>query len=72
VAVVFALGAVVVLVTATRYWSHPFTSFSGGTPAYLTVTFILMAAALVAGVTALVVRFARSSGWSHGVGATLL
>ncbi len=62
VAAVFALAAVVVLVTATRYWSHPFNSFSSGTPAYLTATFLLMAAALVVSVTAVVVRFARSSG----------
>ena len=61
-AVALALAAVLVLVTATRYWSHPFNSFSSGTPADLTATFLLMAAALVAGVTALVVRFARSSG----------
>jgi hypothetical protein len=62
-AAAFALAAVLVLVTATRYWSDPFTSFSGGTPpAYLTAAFFLMAAGLVAGVTALVVRFARSSG----------
>ena len=61
-AVALALAAVLVLVTATRYWSHPFISFSSGTPAYLTAAFVLMAAALVAGVTALVVRFARSSG----------
>ena len=33
VAAAFALAAVVVLVTATRYWSHPFISFSSGTPA---------------------------------------
>ena len=61
-AVALALAAVLVLVTATRYWSHPFISFSSGTPADLTAAFVLMAAALVAGVTALVVRFARSSG----------
>jgi signal transduction histidine kinase len=62
VAAVFALAAVVVLVTATRYWSDPFNSFSSGIPVYLTATFFLMAAALVVSVTALVVRFARSSG----------
>ena len=62
VAVAFALAAVLLVVTATRYWSHPFISFSNGTPADLTAAFVLMAAALVAGVTALVVRFARSSG----------
>ncbi len=61
-AVALALAAVLLLVTATRYWSHPFISFSNGTPADLTAAFVLMAAALVAGVTALVVRFARSSG----------
>jgi signal transduction histidine kinase len=61
-AAVFALAAVVSLVTVTRYWSHPFDLFSGGFPAYLAATFFLMVAALVVGVTALVVRFARSSG----------
>ena len=61
-AAVFALAAVVSLVTATRYWSHPFDSFSGEILAYLTATFYLMVAALVVGVAALVVRFARSSG----------
>jgi two-component system, NarL family, sensor kinase len=62
VAVAFALAAVVLLVTATRYWSHPFISFSSGIPADLTAAFLLIAAALVVGVTALVVRFVRSSG----------
>jgi signal transduction histidine kinase len=59
----FALAAVVLLVTATRYWSHPFVLSGGGTPPTdLTAVFLLMGAALVVGVTALVVRFARSSG----------
>jgi hypothetical protein len=62
IAAVFALAAVVLLVTATRYWSDPFNTFSSGLPAYLTVTFFLTVVALVVGVTALVVRFARSSG----------
>jgi hypothetical protein len=62
IAAVFALAAVVLLVTATRYWSHPFNTFSSGLPAYLTATFFLTVAALVVGVTAQVVRFARSSG----------
>jgi len=62
VAVAFALAAVVLLVTATRYWSDPFISFSSGTPADLTAAFGLIVAALVVGVTALVVRFVRSSG----------
>jgi signal transduction histidine kinase len=61
-AAVFALAAVVSLVIATRYWSHPFNPFSSGIPAYLTATFFLIVTALVVGVTALVVRFARSSG----------
>ena len=61
-AAVFALAAVVSFVTATRYWSHPFNSFSSGIPVYLTATFFLIVAAVVVGVTALVVRFARSSG----------
>jgi signal transduction histidine kinase len=58
----FALTAVVLLVTATRYWSQPFIFSGGGAPADLAAVFLLMAAALVVGVTALVVRFARSSG----------
>ena len=59
----FALAAAVLLVTATRYWSRPFVLVGGGTPPTdLTAVFLLMAAALVVGVTALVVRFARSSG----------
>jgi signal transduction histidine kinase len=62
IAAVFALAAVVSFVTATRYWSHPFNTFSTGIPAYLTATFFLTLAAVVVGVTALVVRFARSSG----------
>jgi signal transduction histidine kinase len=61
-AAVFALAAAASFVTATRYWSHPFISFSSVTPAYLTAAFFLVVAALVVGVTALVVRFARSSG----------
>jgi signal transduction histidine kinase len=62
VAALSAVAAVVLLVTATRYWSDPFNSFSSGIPAYLTATFFLIAAALVVSVAALVVRFARSSG----------
>jgi signal transduction histidine kinase len=62
IAAVFALAAVVLLVTATRYWSDPFDTFSSGLPAYLTATFFLTVVALVVGMTALVVRFARSSG----------
>jgi signal transduction histidine kinase len=61
-AAVFALAAVVSFVTATHYWSHPFDSFGSGIPAYLTATFLLILAAVVVGVTALVVRFAQSSG----------
>ncbi|HSS91790.1 MAG TPA: histidine kinase [Streptosporangiaceae bacterium] len=62
IAAVFALAVVVGLVIATRYWSHPVNSFSSGIPAYLTATFFVIVAALVVGVAALVVRFARSSG----------
>jgi signal transduction histidine kinase len=62
VAAAFAVAAVVLLVTATRYWSDPFISFNSGTPADLTAAFFLLAAAMVVAVTALVVRFARSSG----------
>ena len=61
-AAVFAVVAVVSLVAATRYWSDPFSSSSRGLPAYLAAAFFLIVAALVVGVTALVVRFARSSG----------
>jgi signal transduction histidine kinase len=55
----FALVGIAALVSATLEWSHPFTqsgqSFTG------LVTIILLAAMLVS-VTALIVRFARSSG----------
>jgi signal transduction histidine kinase len=61
-AAVFALVAVVLLVTATRYWSHPFSLFSSGLPTYLAAIFFLELAALVVGATALVVRFAQSAG----------
>jgi signal transduction histidine kinase len=55
----FALVGIAALVSATLEWSHPFTqsgqSFTG------LVTIILLAAMLVS-VTAVIVRFARSSG----------
>jgi two-component system, NarL family, sensor kinase len=52
------------IVTATRIWSHPLVASYGqlGNPAAVAVTYIFMLAGLVVGVTALVVRFARSKG----------
>jgi signal transduction histidine kinase len=61
---VFALWTAVVLVGATRSWSHPF----GGplsqavTPPVVAVLMVLGPAALVTGVAAVVVRFVRSAG----------
>jgi hypothetical protein len=50
-------------VNATRFWSDPFGSASqAGTPLVLVPLLILMPAALVVGVVAVVVRFARSAG----------
>jgi signal transduction histidine kinase len=61
--VAFTLTAVDLLVNATRFWSHPFSSSAGETnPPALAAMVIVMGAALVVSVTALVVRFARSSG----------
>jgi signal transduction histidine kinase len=55
----FALTAAGALVTATRYWSHPFTSQA---PSFLSAILFLVPAALAVSVAAVVVRFARSSG----------
>jgi hypothetical protein len=55
----FALTAAGALVTATRIWSHPFTSQA---PAFLSAIFFLVPAALAVSVAAVVVRFARSAG----------
>jgi hypothetical protein len=58
-----ALSRLDLLVTATRFWSKPFVSFSQtGNPLVLTAMFVVMVAALVVSVAAVVVRFARSSG----------
>jgi signal transduction histidine kinase len=63
VGVVFTLITVDWLVNATRFWSDPFGSASqAGTPLVLVPLLILMPAALVAGVVAVVVRFAWSAG----------
>jgi signal transduction histidine kinase len=60
----FTLVTAATLVTATRIWSHPFvTSYRQlGSKAVVAVTYVLLVAALVVGVAALVVRFARSEG----------
>jgi signal transduction histidine kinase len=60
---VFTLITVDWLVNATRFWSDPFGSASqAGTPLVLVPLLVLMPAALVVGVVAVVVRFARSAG----------
>jgi signal transduction histidine kinase len=60
----FVLATAAAIVTATRIWSHPFVASYRqlGNPALVAVTYVLMLAALVVGVAALVVRFARSKG----------
>ncbi len=59
---VFTLVPAAMIVYAARFWSHPFgPSAHAGTPV-LTAFVILMLAALVVGVVAVVVRFARSAG----------
>jgi hypothetical protein len=62
---VFALLAVWLLIGATRLWAHPFTSSSPltGPNAFVwRLMGFLISAALLVSVTALVVRFVRSSG----------
>jgi hypothetical protein len=64
---VFALAAVWLLIAATRSWAHPFTSLTfARSPTWETALFLLtgflISAALLVGVAALVVRFAKSSG----------
>ena len=59
----FAFAAVVVLVHATRFWADPFSP--GGRAVTMGVEralFVVLPAALVVGVAAVVVRFARSAG----------
>ena len=59
----FGLGALAVLVGATRNWSQPFAAFSlQVTRPVLAMLLVLFPAALVVSVTAVVVRFARSVG----------
>jgi hypothetical protein len=59
----FGLGALAVLVGATRNWADPFAGFSQMvTLPVLVSLLILFPAALVVSVTAVVVRFARSVG----------
>jgi signal transduction histidine kinase len=55
----FALTTVEALVSATRVWSHPFTSQA---PPFLSAILFLVPAALAVSVAAVVVRFVRSSG----------
>jgi signal transduction histidine kinase len=60
---VFVLLAVTQLAHATRVWSNPFSSFPDGQlPGVVPVILILVPAALLIGISGLVVRFARSSG----------
>jgi signal transduction histidine kinase len=64
VGIAFTLATANAIVTATRIWSHPFTtSFRQlGNLAVVAITYVLLFAALVVSVAALVVRFARSEG----------
>jgi len=58
-----AFAAVVLLVHASRFWADPFSPASRAvTTGIETALFIVLPAALVVGVAALVVRFARSAG----------
>jgi hypothetical protein len=65
---VFTLAAVWALIAATRSWAHPFTvpfTQAGspvGSPALYLMTAVLVSAALLVSVTAVVVRFVKSSG----------
>src|SRR6266516_4278491 len=60
---VFALIGVDLPVNATRFWDDPYSPASqAGNPLVLAPLLILMPAALVVGVAAVVVRFARSAG----------
>jgi hypothetical protein len=60
----FALVAVCGLIAATRSWAHPFATSGpvGLIAVLLLVTTVLVSAALVVGVAAIMVRFAKSSG----------
>jgi hypothetical protein len=61
----FALATIAQLIVATRVWAHPFISpaqVAGPTGLLLRMTAFVISAALLVSVTALVVRFAQSSG----------
>jgi signal transduction histidine kinase len=58
---VFTLASAVMIVYATRFWSHPLSLSEPETPV-LTALGFLVTAALVVSVVALVVRFVRSAG----------
>jgi hypothetical protein len=59
----FALSTLWLLIAATQYWEHPFnTSGHGLTAVLFVISAFLISAGLLVSVTALVVRFARSSG----------
>jgi signal transduction histidine kinase len=63
VGIAFGLGTLVLLVGATRSWSHPFAAFSRAvTPAGVIVLLVLFPAALLVSLMAVVVRFALSAG----------
>ena len=63
VAAVFTLDAAAMVARACRVWTNPFTALSDGWyPGSHTALFILVPAALLAGIAAVVVRLARSSG----------
>jgi hypothetical protein len=63
VATVFTLDAAAMMARASRVWANPFTALSDGWyPGSHTALFILVPAALLAGIAAVVVRLARSSG----------
>ena len=63
VAAVSGLDAAAMVARACRVWADPYTALSNGwNPGSHTAVLILVPAALLAGVAAVVVRFARSSG----------
>jgi signal transduction histidine kinase len=75
----FTLATADQVVNATRLWPDPFATTTQPNPPDVTATYALMAAALVASVAALVVRFAQSSGeerlqlkWFAGAAAALV
>jgi hypothetical protein len=62
----FALSAVCALGIASSQWAHPFASSGQGSPVLVTLFYVMFAglvsAGLLVSVSALVVRFAKSSG----------